>query len=135
MFKSKIKYIVSIAALAAFSIISVSIPKITHYYKTEFPRNRKLSQIQKCSSQYQYNKLLEDLVCSEDFKKYFDNEDFLVIYNKFRVNKNLTNLDYRVNSTFLLSFFKEYSNENINSRKTRELIENLESKKQELEKN
>ena len=134
MFKSKIEYITSIMTLTAFSIISVSVPKLIKYYKTELPHKQKISQIQKCSSGYQYNKLLEDLVCSEDFKIYFENEDFLAVYKKFRVDKPQINLDYHINSTFSLSFFKDDYFKN-SSRQTKELIENLENKRKELNKN
>ena len=90
------------------------------------------SKIKNCSSPYQYNKLLEDFVGSKEFVDYFKEEDFLEVYTKFRVNQNLTSLDYKLNSTFLLSFFKE-TNSGYSNRKTEEIVKEFEKKRKELE--
>lgn len=132
MFKYKLEYFVAITTISALSIIGTSLNPLINYFTIEFPHKQRISKIRSFSDQYHYNKFLEDLVSNDDFKKYFGDEDFLAVYNNLRINKNLTNLDYRLSSTFLLSFFRDDLSIP-NSKKTKELVEELKKKKRKLE--
>ncbi len=114
------------------------------YIYAEFQHQKNILKIENCRKPLEYNLFLESFVSSEHFIFYFNQENYLDVYRKLRIQPEFNeriNLDNAITDMLFVKFLED--SDDLSKRKkpltlplekgkTRELVEILQEKKEEL---